>query len=238
MLSYRIRLAELADLGRCVEIDASYITTYVWQMQESFDEPALPDEAETPRSRPVIVGHDRPTQPPTFRMELQPSRLPRPLAVAAPLGEQQLLAEWKKTDHLLVAETLEPPPPLALPAPVGLVVDAPSVELGPPSPPFVPDVLGYIGLRVDGARHTAWITTQAVQLDYRRQGVGTQLLTEARTWADRYRLRSLLVELQTKNYPAIRFFQKQGFFFCGYNSAIYPTRETALFFGKRLEKFN
>ena len=243
MLNYRIRLAELSDLARCVEIDASYITTYVWQMQESFEDPALPsDDGEAGWQRPVIVGKDRPGLPSSFRLELQPSRLPRPLAVAAPLGEQALLAEWKKTDYLLVAETVETLSPLALPSPIGLIEApaqlSPETALAAVTPTFQSDVLGYIGLRVDGPRHTAWITTQAVQLDYRRQGVGSRLLSEARDWADRYRLRSLLVELQTKNFPAINFYQKQGFFFCGYNSAFYANREVALFFGKRLEKFS
>ncbi len=234
MINYRVRLAELGDLARCVEIDASYITTYVWQVQEGFDEPETEPVEPVGRVRPRIMGKTEGGGPPTFRLELSPSRLPRPLAIPAPLNDQELLAEWKKTDHLLIAETVEAEPdPDSLEKEEGEVM-----PLLAPDPARQPDILGYLGLRVDGARHIAWITTGAVQLDYRRQGIGGQLLAEAQRWADRYRLRSLMIELATKNYPAISFLQKQGFFLCGYNSAYYPTREIALFFGRRLEKFN
>ena len=233
MLNYRIRPADLVDLARCMEIDASYITNYVWQVQEGFEEPVEPEEnEEINHNRPRIVGKNTAPQPPSFRMELVPSRLPRPLAVAAPLNDQELLAEWKKTDYLLVAETMLPDTSM-----LEIPKDEQPLE-GETEEVFQPNLLGYIGLRVDGVRHTAWITTQAVQMEYRRQNVGSQLLTEARQWVDRYRLRSLMVELQTKNFPAIRFYQKNGFFFCGYNNAYYADREIALFFGKRLEKFN
>ncbi|HEX2913850.1 MAG TPA: GNAT family N-acetyltransferase [Chloroflexia bacterium] len=239
MLRYRVRPAELDDLAACVEIDASYITTYVWQLQESFEEPFDDEEENSAASaaRPAIVGKSSATPPPAFRVEFSPSRLPRPLAIAAPLNDQQLLAEWKKTDHLLVAEAVEPPPPPPEPLPEGEETPESDVPAQQPAPQGKADIIGYIGLTVDGPRHVAWISTCAVQLDYRRRGVGTQLLKEARVWADRYRLRSLMIEIQTKNYPAISFFQKNGFFFCGYNNAYYPTREIALFFGKRLEKF-
>ncbi len=235
MLNYRIRPAQLADLARCVEIDASYITTYVWQMQEGFNEPAdlLEDELEVNRARPRIVGKAGVALPPSFLVELKPSRLPHPLVVAAPLNDQELLSEWKKTDYLLVAETIEMNPTPVPPSQKELAEGEPLAVLDS----FKPTILGYVGLRIDGFRHVAWITTLAVQIDYRRQGVGTRLLNEARSWGDRYRLRSLLVELQTKNFPAINFYQKHGFFFCGYNNAYYATREIALFFGKRLEKF-
>lgn len=238
MLKYRIRLAELNDLGRCTEIDASYITTHVWQLQESFDEPIeLTEEEGMGRVRPKIAGKMGIIAPPSFRVSLTPSRLPHPLAVTPPLNDQQLLAEWKKTDHLLVAEAIEKEKPAGDPL---LEAESQASQALPllQSPSANPDILGYVGLTVDGPRHVAWITTGAVQLDARRKGVGTALLNEARAWGDRYRLRSLLVELQTKNFPAISFFQKNGFFFCGYNNAYYPTREIALFFGKRLEKFN
>ncbi len=234
MLKYRVRPAELNDLALCLEIDASFVTTYVWQLQESFDEPEEADEQLQPHQR--ILGKPGLITPPSFRMELSPSRLPRPLAVSAPMNDQQLLAEWKKTDYLLVAEaTANPDPSAALPDEAEAGENLPLLAS---NPDLLPDILGYVGLAVDGARHIAWVNSMAVQLDYRRRGVGTQLLSEARAWADRYRLRSLMVEVQTKNYPAIAFLQKNGFFFCGYNNAFYPTREIALFFARRLEKFS
>ncbi|MEI6043095.1 MAG: GNAT family N-acetyltransferase [Chloroflexota bacterium] len=223
MLNFKLRTAELPDLAHCLEIDASYITTHVWQMEERFER-VTPEEPSprranlTHKSRSKIVGKPPSPRPEEFRISLRPSRLPHPLAVPAPLDEQQLLTEWKKTDFLLVAETA--------------AEEAPS-ETGAD---MQPEIIGYIGLSVDVPRHLAWISSQAVQLDYRRQGVGRALLIEALHWADRNRLRSIMIELQTKNYPAIQFIQKNSFFFCGYNSVYYPTREIALFFGLRLER--
>lgn len=237
-----MRPAELEDLPRCLDIDAGYVTRHVWQMQESFEEPPELDDEDLGMARPrnQILGKTTAPNLPIFQMNLSPSRLPRPLAVAAPLNDQQLLGEWKRTDLLLVAETVEldAAPDDLLDVPPEMTLD--EDEDGHPLiyRPAPPDILGYIGVSVDSTRHLAWITTHAVQAEYRRQGVGSQLLGEARAWADRHRLRSLLVELQIKNYPAINYFQKNDFFFCGYNNAYYATREIALFFGKRLEKFS
>lgn len=225
MLNFKVRAAELPDLARCLEIDASYITGQVWQMEQHLEqtEPAEPAPSRRPppsKGRAKIVGKTPPRAPAEFRMVLRPSRLPHPLAVPAPLNEQELLAEWKKTDLLLVAET----------AAESVFTDS-GEELLTAS-----EIIGYIGLTVDGPRHLAWVSTQAVQIDFRRQGVGNSLMAEALAWADRNRLRSVMAEVQTKNYPAIQFLQKNRFFFCGYNSVYYPTREIALFFGLRLER--
>jgi ribosomal protein S18 acetylase RimI-like enzyme len=223
MLKYRLRAAELPDLAHCLEIDASYVTTHVWQMEERFERLEIEDlpsaRHPAPKNRAKMVGKAAPPPPQEFHTAFRPSRLPRPVAVPAPWGEQQLLAEWKKTDFLAVAESL----------PEVTVTDEGEESTRQP------EILGYVGLTVDLSRHLAWVSSQAVQLDLRRKGIGSALLKEAKQWADRNRLRSLMCEVQTKNYPGIQFLQKNNFFFCGYNSAYYPTREIALFFGLRLE---
>ena len=47
-------------------------------------------------------------------------------------------------------------------------------------------------------------------------------------------LRRLIVETQTKNYPAIQFLLKRGLVFCGYNDLFYPNQDIAIFFGQNL----
>lgn len=231
MLNFILRPAELDDLPRCLEIDASYVTSYVWQMEERFENPDTygdfaPTEAN-PRPRPKILGKSPSPTPDEYRVSFRPSRLPRPLAVPPRMNEQSLLNEWKKTDYLLVAESIPGEADLGMPG---------SLPQPPGEPVFPnPELIGYIGLRLDRERHLAWISSGGVQINYRRKGVGHKLWQEARMWADRNRLRSILVELDTKNYPAIQFFQKHNFFFCGYNSAYYPNREIAVFLGCRLE---
>ncbi len=222
MLNYRLRPAELPDMAQCLEIDASYVTNHVWQLEERFErfEKEVPPSLASPGSRSKIVGKSNSTGPDEFHISFRPSRLPRPLAVPSPLSEDQLLAEWKKTDFFLVAETLPE-----------MLVNSSGEEQ-----PTQTEIIGYLGLHLNNDRRLAWITSQAVHLNYRRQGIGGALLAEALSWADRNRLRSVMIELQTKNYPAIQFLQKHNFFFCGYNTAYYINREIALFFGLRLER--
>lgn len=221
-LTYRLRAAELDDLPLCLEIDSGYVTTHVWQMTENFnDHTDYQEEAESQpsKARSQLVGKPDKRQLPSYKVEFVPSRLPRPLAMPSPWSDQYLLSEWKRTDFLLVAEAYDPE---HLP------------QTG--TEQTHKELIGYVGLTVDGPRHIAWVTSASIQMEYRRRGIGTALFTEARRWADRYRLRSIMVELQTKNYPAIAFCQQHGFFFCGYNSSYYANREIALFFAVRLEK--
>ncbi len=95
-------------------------------------------------------------------------------------------------------------------------------------------VLGYVNVREETSQETAWVADLTVDRPYRLQGIGTALLRAARQWAIERHLRRLIVETQTKNYPAIRFLQKRGLVFCGYNDLYYPNQDIAIFFGQTL----
>ena len=69
---------------------------------------------------------------------------------------------------------------------------------------------------------------------YRRQGIGTALMRHARQWAREQGLQMLLAEATTKNYPALCFYQKLGFQFCGFNDHYYTNQDIALFFVQSL----
>jgi GNAT superfamily N-acetyltransferase len=73
-----IRLAELADLNLCHELDGSYTTDYVWQMQANENE------------RSIAVRFDT-------------VRLPRPMKVAYPREPDELLSNWRQGECFLVA---------------------------------------------------------------------------------------------------------------------------------------
>jgi hypothetical protein len=73
-----IRLAELADLNLCHELDGSYTTGYVWQMQANENE------------RSIAVRFDT-------------VRLPRPMKVAYPREPDELLSNWRQGECFLVA---------------------------------------------------------------------------------------------------------------------------------------
>lgn len=96
------------------------------------------------------------------------------------------------------------------------------------------EVRGYIIVRNDIAHNTLWVTDLAVGRAWRRQRVGSTLLLAAYGRAQKYGLRRLTVETQTKNYPGICFCQKNGLIYCGFNDRYYPNHDIALFFGQNV----
>lgn len=173
-----IRPAELVDLKACLDIDHSYVTDHVWQMEESEG------------SGEVTV---------IFRT----ARLPRSMQVKYPKDYDNLLESWRRGECFLVAE-----------------------EDG--------KTCGYLDLSVQSWHLTGWIDHLAVAKDYRRRGIGSTLVKKAVTWARQQGLRKLMLEIQTKNYPAIRFCQKNGFAFCGFNDRYYTNQDIALFFARSI----
>jgi len=94
---------------------------------------------------------------------------------------------------------------------------------------------GYLNLTLAAAPETGWVADFAVDRRFRRSGVGSVLLASATHWARQNHLRRLILETQSKNYPAICFAQKHGMAFCGYNDRYYPNQDVALFFGMVLK---
>ena len=74
-----------------------------------------------------------------------------------------------------------------------------------------------------------------VQPNVRRKGIAKLLLKTAKLVALQNQCNQLTITLQTKNYPGIKFAQKQGFTFCGYNDRYYPNGDIALIFSLKIE---
>jgi GNAT superfamily N-acetyltransferase len=173
-----VRPAELADLKACLEIDHSYVTDHVWQMEE-----------REVKGRVTVV----------FRT----ARLPRSMRVQYPKDYDNLLESWRRGECFLVAE-----------------------EDG--------EVRGYLDMSVQSWHLTGWIDHLAIAKDYRRRGIGTNLVKKAAQWAREQGLQRLMLEIQTKNYPALCFCQKNGFAFCGFNDRYYTNQDIALFFARNI----
>jgi len=94
------------------------------------------------------------------------------------------------------------------------------------------ETVGYICLMQNMAPGTSWVTDLVVKRVFRRQGIGSALVLAAQVWARQRQSHRLVLEMQSKNHPAILLAQKLGFDFCGYNDRYYLNRDIALFFSK------
>lgn len=96
------------------------------------------------------------------------------------------------------------------------------------------EVVGYISLMLDIAPVTTWVSDLAVMRRVRRQGIGSALVLAAQEWGEQHGTRRIVLEMQPKNYPAIKMTEKLGFAFCGYNDRYYANHDIGLFFAKSL----
>ena len=96
------------------------------------------------------------------------------------------------------------------------------------------EAVGYIRFTDQIIPHAVWITDVVVGRPLRRQGLAHKLISAAEAWGVQRALRRAIIEVQSKNQPAIRMILKMGFEFCGYNDQYYATRDVALFFARSL----
>ena len=174
-----VRPADLADLSICYDMDTSYVTEYVWQMQTREEDRSL-------------------------EVRFNTVRLPRPMKVAYPRHPDELLPNWRQQHFFAVASDDSA------------------------------QVIAFMDMVAQDWHRTAWVQNLVVQRANRRQGVASALLRSARAWALEHGLRRLIIETQTKNFPAIRFCQGRGFVYCGYNDHYYANGDIALFFSLNL----
>ena len=136
---------------------------------------------------------------------LRSATLPRELRLDYPSPDDALLLHWQRGYSIMVAE------------------DWPGVG-----------VVGYVDVGPEPDVQTGWLWHLVVDRHWRRQGIGALLLRAAIQWSTDHQLRRLMVPLQTQNDPAIRFFQRHGFAFCGFNDRYYSSGSVALYFGREL----
>lgn len=95
-------------------------------------------------------------------------------------------------------------------------------------------VVGFLAIAQAPMPDVGWISELGVDRVARGQGIGTALMSAALEWSAGVGLRRLVVETQTRNYPAIRFCKRHGFVFSGYNDQYYANHDIALFFSRSL----
>ena len=97
-----------------------------------------------------------------------------------------------------------------------------------------PEILGYLAMYNDQIHRIGQVHDLVVSRPFRRHGVGTRLVNVARQWAKEHDLTRLMLETQTKNYPAIAFCQENGLAFCGFNDRYFYNQDIAVFFSTSL----
>lgn len=147
--------------------------------------------------------HIQQEEPNHWTMRFKGERLPRTLEIPHPPDESRLLAALPTDQCFLVATQKSED-------------DS--------------EILGYLTLFNDAAHGIGLIRDLAVSRPYRRREIGTRLVNVARRWAKEHNLTRLMIETQTKNYPAIQFCQDTGFTFCGFNDRYFPNQDIAVFF--------
>lgn len=96
------------------------------------------------------------------------------------------------------------------------------------------EVLAYLTMQRDPVNGIARIHDLVVSLPYRRQRIGTRMLSVARQWAKEHQMHTLMIEAATQNFPGIVFAQQSGFKFCGYNDHYFPNQDIAVFFSQSM----
>lgn len=99
-------------------------------------------------------------------------------------------------------------------------------------------VAGVILLNIEEWRSVARIEDIIVGRLFRRYGIGSLLLNCAADWARNHGCHAILLETQNINYPAIRFYLRNGLQVWGISQHFYPPgpeeHEVAIFMGKML----
>ena len=94
-------------------------------------------------------------------------------------------------------------------------------------------IAGQIILRKNWNKY-AYIEDITVDVKFRRQGIGRELLSRAERWARKRKLVGIMLETQDNNVPACRFYESYGFQLRGFDSYLYKgidrtTDEIALY---------
>lgn len=102
-------------------------------------------------------------------------------------------------------------------------------------------VVGIAALAHDAEDHRALLRHLYVDRAYRGQGIGRTLMDAVIAQAEQWQARCVWLETQDINYPAIQFYLRAGFQWCGLDFSLdahdaSPTDETAVFFMRPLNK--
>ena len=88
-------------------------------------------------------------------------------------------------------------------------------------------VAGILDVTAQEWNHTAWVWNIMLDEAIRGQGIGRDLFNRAVVWARRMGYRALMVETQTNNVPACKFYVRMGCQLEGIRTAHYTNHDIA-----------
>lgn len=88
-------------------------------------------------------------------------------------------------------------------------------------------LVGMVDVEQEVWRDAAWVWNIAVDRSYRGKGLGRELMEHIIAWGRRRGLRAIILETQTNNWSACRFYQRLGFQLTGIDDHYYTNQDVA-----------
>ncbi len=88
-------------------------------------------------------------------------------------------------------------------------------------------LVGAVDVQQQAWRKAGWMWNIAVDRAYRGQGLGREMLERVLEWGRRQGLRAIILEAQTNNWHACRFYRRFGFQLSGLDDHYYTNRDVA-----------
>src|SRR5450759_1330399 len=95
--------------------------------------------------------------------------------------------------------------------------------------------VGYISINESMSLTTACVTDLVVTSALRRKGIASALVLAGQAWGRNRNNRRMILDMQSKNTPAIHLALKLGYEYCGYQDHYYTNQDIALFFAQFLK---
>jgi ribosomal protein S18 acetylase RimI-like enzyme len=92
--------------------------------------------------------------------------------------------------------------------------------------------VGYIKVELEKDNKIGRVTDLVVSTPVRRQGIASGLLLAVMEMISHRKYFALILEMQSKNDPAITMATKLGFKFCGYRDHYFSNKELGIFFNR------
>jgi ribosomal protein S18 acetylase RimI-like enzyme len=86
-------------------------------------------------------------------------------------------------------------------------------------------LVGMVDVRREAWREAGFVWNLAIDRVYRRQGLGTELMQRVVAWGRRQNLRAIILETQSNNWHACRFYEHFGFVLSGIDDHYYSNQD-------------